>query len=175
MIKIQRVVTSSIIKSLWLMPIVLLLALSHTLRAQTGEGNNNKNIYAVVRADANREMLSMIRQSLVREGFDAEFTKLKYNGKGQLTDIRMVIKQGDFIIGEVSNVNEQLKQPLVFYFIDGKTKGLSRGYPKDLPEGDRRKINNLHGFMMTDGSHLEIHGKYKSGNMEVNGKYISKN
>lgn len=175
MINIQTVITCTIKKPLLLIPSLLLLVFSNSLQAQEVAKNNQRSIYVVVRADANSEMLSMIRQSLAKEGFAAEFTKVKYNEKGHLTDIRMVIKQGDFTIGEATNVSELLKQPLVFYFINGKKKGLTRGYPKDLPGNDRKTISNLHGFMVTDGSHMEIQGKYKSENLEVNGKYITEN
>lgn len=169
MVNIQTTDTGTVKKYLLFTPI-LLWVLLNPLSAQE---RNQKNIYAVVRADASSEMLSRIRQSLVSEGINAEFTNQKYNDKGQLTDIRMAVKQGNRLIGEITNRNQLLEEPWVFYSIKGEKMGLSRGYPKDLPAEDRKKINSLHGFMVTDGSHLEIHGKYKSENLEINGKYKS--
>ena len=123
-----------------------------------------KNVYAVVRVDANRDMLATIRKSLVREGFEAEFTNLEYNEKGLLTSIRMVVKQGDRIIGDISEMNGLSDRPLVFYCLAGKKMGLTVGFPKDLPAGDRKKLNFLHGVMVTDRDKLEVHGTYKYDN-----------
>jgi hypothetical protein len=119
---------------------------------------DQRHIYVVIRANASNELLLIIQESLLKEGYHAEFSNIVYNQQKLLTGIRMVVSQGDQIIGEIVNTNQVLEQPLVFYSINGKKWGLSRGYPKGLPAAAKKKIIPLNGFLVTNGRNTEVHG-----------------
>jgi bla regulator protein blaR1 len=125
---------------------------------------SNMDIYLVIRDDMSEHQLQKIKNYLSEEGIDISFSEVKYNQQGLLCGIRMIVNQGNTLLGDmtVPNSPHSLSTPLVFYLLRSEKdkSGVSWGYPKGLTENDLNILGSLNGLLKYDRStkQFDIHG-----------------
>ena len=165
-------------KALFFLPAVIVLSFVFgSLRAQSPgvtkdaakDSPAGTDIYLVIRPETTGPQLHSIETYLAADGIDIAFTQLSYTAAHQLSGLRMVIRQGQNTLEDITiaGTGEPLAEPLIFYWFRSRqgSLGLSRGYPGDLAAKDLDILHNLTGLLKRAPAtqQFDLHGSARIG------------